>query len=99
MHAAEWGTKRERGGPVHPKPFGMRTVPGRGSKTHSCSLARNGGDRLLERRISARVIRIVFVEWISRLQRSPWIPCGRAQIQVSSHILACQSAYGIVCPV
>ncbi|QDN75326.1 hypothetical protein FNV64_06605 [Streptomyces sp. S1A1-7] len=25
--------------------------------------------------------------------------CGRSQIQVSSHILARQSAYGIVCPV
>jgi IS605 OrfB family transposase len=29
------GPHEERGGPMHPKPFGMRAVPGSGSKTHS----------------------------------------------------------------
>ncbi len=28
-------TRKERGRPAHPKPFGMRAVPGSGSKTHS----------------------------------------------------------------
>ncbi len=33
--AAGRGLNRERGRPAHPKPFGMRAVPGCGSKTHS----------------------------------------------------------------
>jgi hypothetical protein len=42
MHNPERGHTRERGQPVHPQPFGIRAVPGSGSKTHSCSLMRNG---------------------------------------------------------
>ncbi|MFB6679844.1 hypothetical protein ACFCWG_47195, partial [Streptomyces sp. NPDC056390] len=34
--------QRERGRPAHPKPFGMRAVPGRGSKTRPWTLFRNG---------------------------------------------------------
>ena len=41
MRAAGQGT-RERGRPARPTPFGTRPVPGRGSKTHSCTLVRNG---------------------------------------------------------
>jgi hypothetical protein len=33
---------RAHGGPAHPKPFGMRAVPGREYNTHSWTLVRNG---------------------------------------------------------
>ncbi|MGW0627099.1 Imm32 family immunity protein [Streptomyces sp. NPDC002758] len=36
------GHPKERGRPAHPQPFGMRAVPGHGSRTHSCALIRNG---------------------------------------------------------
>jgi IS605 OrfB family transposase len=35
-------TRRERGQPGHPQPFGMSAVTRIGPKTHSCSLTRNG---------------------------------------------------------
>jgi len=35
-------TRRVRGRPGHPKPFGVSAVTRYGSKTHSCSLNRNG---------------------------------------------------------
>src|SRR5262249_16824787 len=36
-------TRRERGRPVHPQPFGRRHLTRIGYKTHSCSLIKNGG--------------------------------------------------------
>ena len=33
---------RERGGPAHPTPFGVRAVTGRGISCHSWTLLRNG---------------------------------------------------------
>jgi serine phosphatase RsbU (regulator of sigma subunit) len=38
----ERGPHEERRGPVHPKPFGMRPVRNSGSRTHLCTLVRNG---------------------------------------------------------
>ena len=41
-HDPSHRTRRERGRPGHPKPVGMSAATRHGSRTHSCSLNRNG---------------------------------------------------------